>query len=111
MELLKLIDSKPAAKILVIVGSLHVLKKLEWQDHVPNKHLSIREYIQQKKPSIRMWSVGQLIDEHPEECDFFRRYSSLLGAVALDVDERHRGWKLQYQYNIAILPVIKKSDP
>ena len=52
-----------------------------------------------------MWSVGQLINENPGECDFFRSYSSLPGSVALDVDERHRGWKLQYQYNIAILPV------
>ena len=104
MELLKLKDSEPAGKILVIVGSLHILKKLEIQEHVPYKHLSIREYIQQEKPSIRMCSVGQLIDEHPKECDFFRRYSPLPGSVALDVDERHRGWKLQYQYDIAILP-------
>jgi hypothetical protein len=103
-ELLKVHDSEPATKILVIVGNLHIFKKLEFQEHVPNKHLSIREYIQRKRPSIRMWSVGQLIDEHPKECDFFRRYSSLPSAVALDVDERHRGWKLQYQYDIAILP-------
>ena len=104
MELLKLTNSRPAAKILVTEGCLHIFKKLKFQEHVPNQHLSIREYIQQEKPSIRMWSVGQLINENPEECDFFRRYSSLPGSVALDVDERHRGWKLQYQYNIAILP-------
>ena len=91
-------------KILVVVGNLHIFKKLEFQEHVPNKHLSIREYIQQEKPYLRMWSVGQLIDEHPEECDFFRRYSSFPGSISLDVDERHSGWKLQYQYDIAILP-------
>jgi len=104
MELLKIANSETAAKMLVIVGNHHILKKLELQDHVPKKHPSIREYIQQEKPSIRMWSVGQLINDNPEECDFFRSYSSLPGSVALDVDERHRGWKLQYQYNIAILP-------
>lgn len=103
-ELLKLTDSEPAAKILVIIGNHHILKKLELQEHVPKKHPSIREYIQQEKPVLRMWSVGQLINENPKECDFFRSYSSLPGSVALDVDERHRGWKLQYQYNIAILP-------
>ena len=62
-------------------------------------------FLKQEKPALRMWSVGQLINENPGECDFFRSYSSLPGSVALDVDERHRGWKLQYQYNIAILPV------
>ena len=93
-----------SVKILVIVGSLHIFKKLEWQEHVPNKHLSIREYIKQENPSIRMGSVGQLIDGNPDECDFTRRFSSVPGAVALDLDDRYRGWKIGLTALIATLP-------
>jgi hypothetical protein len=38
-----------------------------------------------------MWSVGQMIDGNPNECDFTREFSSLPGAVALDLDDRYRG--------------------
>jgi hypothetical protein len=42
-------ESNPNAKILVVVGNNHVLKKLEWQDQVINKHGSIREYLSEKR--------------------------------------------------------------
>ena len=101
---LALFQKEPSAKILIIVGGLHVLKKLEWEEYVPNKKLSIRQYIERQKPDIRMWSVGQLINENPDGCDFTKRFSSLPGAVALDLDKRYRGWKLGLTGPIAILP-------
>jgi hypothetical protein len=36
----------------------HTLKKLEWEPQEPNKHLSIRQYIQRERPETKMWSVG-----------------------------------------------------
>ena len=56
--LLAVLEQEPAAKVLVIVGNLHTLKKLEWEDHNPTKHLSIRQYIQRERPSTKMWSVS-----------------------------------------------------
>ncbi|MDB4303651.1 hypothetical protein N9934_02555 [Desulfosarcina sp.] len=103
-SLLATLEKEPAAKMLVIVGSLHTLKKLDWEDHVPTKHLSIREYIQRERPSTRMWSVGQLIHGDLNECDFTKRFSSLPDAVALDLDDRYRGWKLGLTATIAIVP-------
>jgi len=103
-SLLIVLNRNPSAKILVIVGSLHTLKKLEWEDQVPNKHLSIREYIKRERPSTKMWSVGQLIHGNPDECDFTRKFSSLPGAVALDLDDRHRGWQMGLTASIAIVP-------
>ena len=93
-SLLIVLNRNPSAKILVIVGSLHTLKKLEWEDQVKTKHLSIREYITQERPSKRMWSVGQMIDGNPNECDFTRKFSTLPGAVALDLGDRYRGWQM-----------------
>ena len=91
-------------KILVVVGNLHILKKLEWKDQVPNKHLSVRQYIQQAMPSTRMWSVGQLIDQDPDTCDFTQVLGQAPGTVAVDLDEMVRGWKLGFTATMAILP-------
>ena len=103
-QLLKVLDSGRQTKIFVIVGNLHIFKKLEWEKHVPDQHPSIREFIIRKKPATKMWSVGQLIDGNPDECDFTRRFSSLPDAVALDLDERYQGWKLGLTSPIAIMP-------
>ncbi len=103
-SLLIVLNRNPSAKILVIVGSLYTLKKLEWEKHVPDKHLSIREYITLDRPSTQMWSVGQMINGDPNECDFTRAFSSLPGAVALDLDGRYRGWQMGLTASLAIVP-------
>ena len=103
-SLLIVLNRNPSAKILVIVGSLHTLKKLEWEKDVPDKHLSIREYIIRDRPSTRIWSVGQMIDGNPNACDFTREFSSLPGAVAMDLDDRYRGWQMGMTASIAIVP-------
>lgn len=103
-SLLIVLNRNPSARILVIVGSIHTLRKLEWEDQVPNKHLSIREYLSREGPSTRMWSVGQMIDGNPNRCDFTREFSSLPGAVALDLDDRYRGWQMGLTAPIAIVP-------
>ena len=104
LSLLKVLRDTPNAKILVVVGNLHTLKKLDWEERLGNKNLSIRQYILREKPSIKMWSVAQVIDETPAQCYFFQRYGSLPGAVALDVDDRYQGWRLGFTDLIAIVP-------
>jgi hypothetical protein len=103
-SLLIVLNRNPSAKILVIVGSLHTFKKLEWEEQVPDKHLSIREYITRDLPSTKMWSIGQMIDGNPDECDFTREFSKLPNAVALDLDDRYRGWQMGLTAPIAIVP-------
>ena len=104
MSLLKVLRGTPSAKILVVVGNLHTLKTLDWEERLGDKDLSIRQYILRGKPSTKMWSVAQVINEKPAQCDFFQRYGPLPGAVALDVDGRYRGWKLGFTDIIAIVP-------
>ena len=104
MSLLKMLRGTPNAKILVVVGDLHTLKELNWEGRIKNRYLSIRQYIARERPSIKMWSVAQVIDEKPAQCDFFQRYNPLPDAVALDVDDRYRGWKLGFTDLIAIVP-------
>ena len=35
-SILAVFETEPAAKMLVLVGNLHTVKKLEWEEHVPN---------------------------------------------------------------------------
>jgi len=80
-----LLNNNPDKKMLVVLGNLHVLKKLEWEDHVTNKHPSIIESLSIKFPVSRMFCVGQLIGYNPDECDFTKAFSNINGAVALDL--------------------------
>jgi hypothetical protein len=94
----------PGAKVLVVVGNNHVLKKLDWQVHVPSKTESIRSYLSEVFPEISAFSIGQLIGEDPSECDFTRRFSQMDGSVAMDCDNSFRGWKIGLTSAMAIKP-------
>jgi uncharacterized iron-regulated protein len=53
-------QKNPNAKMLVVVGDLHILKKLDWQDHVPNPHRSIRKYLAEKRRKLRILSIPSI---------------------------------------------------
>ena len=89
-------------RILVVVGNTHILKKLDWQDQAANKHLAIRQYIHRERPGTTMWSVGQIIDEDPDTCDFTQVLGQAPGTVAVDLDDMVQGWKLGFTSTMAI---------
>jgi hypothetical protein len=62
--------TNPKAKMLVVVDSLDVLKRLDWQDKVPNQHRAIREFLSESLSGLKMFSVGQVIGESIYEDDF-----------------------------------------
>jgi hypothetical protein len=71
--------SNTNAKILVVLGNLHIFKKLELQDKVINKHRSIREYLSEKRSNPRFFSIGQVIGESIYEDDFAERFGPMKG--------------------------------
>jgi hypothetical protein len=96
-------NKDPETKMLVVVGNNHVLKNLDWQDHVPNKTGSIREYLDRLLPSRKAFSIGQIIDEVPNNCDFTKEFGPMKGAVAFDCDnEKFKDWKISVTSAIAI---------
>ena len=101
-SILKIFKKNQNAKMLVVIGDLHILKKLDWQNHVPNPHRSIREYLSEKRSNLRIYSIGQIIGESVYEDDFRREFGRLDGPVALDLDERFVGWKMDIVQSIAI---------
>ncbi len=100
----KIFDRDPDAKFLVVVGNLHVLKKIEWEDHVQNAHGSIRSYLNGLTHNYRMFSIGQCIDESTKECDFTSTFSHVEGAVAMDCNGRFAGWRIGIMSPVAAKP-------
>jgi len=90
--------------MLVVVGNNHVLKKLDWQDHVVNQDESIREYLSEKRRKLRTASIGQVIGKSVYEDDFRQKFGPIEGAVAVDLDERFAGWKFGITQSAAIKP-------
>ena len=100
----KVFHRNPNAKVLVVVGNLHVLKKIEWEDKVPNPHGFVRSYLNELTPYRRMFSIGQCIDEKPDECDFTREFSSIGAPVPVDCDRRFDGWNIGIMATVAAKP-------
>jgi hypothetical protein len=94
----------PNAKMLVVVGNLHVLKKIEWEDKVTNPHGFVRSYLNELAPHRRMFSIAQCIDETPNECDFTRQFSSVRGPVPVDCDRKFAGWNIGLMATVAAKP-------
>jgi hypothetical protein len=98
----------PDMKVLVVAGNFHVLKAIEWQEHVPGKTGSIREYLNNLVPSLKAFSIGQVIDQDPGRCDFTKAFGPVEGAVAVECDgKRFNGWKIGLTSAMA----IKNTEP
>ena len=94
------------AKVFVVVGNLHVIKVIEWEDRVINPDGFISSYLFKLTPQLRLSSIGQCIDERPSQCDFTKAFGHLEGAVAVNCDERFADWKIGI-----VSPVAAKPTP
>ena len=77
----KIFQQNPNEKMLIIIGNNNVLKKLDWQDYVPNPHRSIREYLSKKRSNLRIFSIGQIIGDFIYECDFREKFTGMNEAM------------------------------
>ena len=91
-------------KVLVVVGNLHVIKDILWEDKVLNPHGFISSYLLKLNPQLRLFSIGQCVDERPSQCDFTKAFGHFEGAVAVDCDERFPDWKIGILSSVAAKP-------
>jgi len=103
-SIMQVFHKNQKAKMIVVIGNLHVLKVLNWEGNVPNQHKSIYRYIKNIMPEFRIFSISQLIDENPKECDFTDVFGSIDGSVVIDCDRRFDGWKFALESIVAIKP-------
>jgi hypothetical protein len=94
----------PQAKVLVVLGSLHVLHKLNWQHHLTRRHAALRSYLEYLQPNLKMHSVVNIIGGLEKDDDFARRLGPHSTPVGLEVDKRFAAWQLGLTRCIAIKP-------
>jgi hypothetical protein len=96
--------SHSAVKILCMLGGSHVLRRLKWQNRLFKNRAAIRTYLEQWHPELRMFSLMHIVDQMAKDGDFSRRLSPMKGAVALDLDQRFKGWHLGVTACMALAP-------
>lgn len=97
-------QSHSGVKIVSMLGGSHVLRKLNWQNRLFKGQAAIRTYLEQWHPELRMFSLMHIVDQMAKDCDFSRRLSPLKGTVALDLDQRFKGWHLGVTDCMALAP-------
>ncbi len=90
--------------MFAVVGNLHVIKDIEWEDKVMNPHGFISSYLLKLTPQLRLFSIGQCVDERPSQCDFAKAFGHIEDAVAVDCDERFADWKIGILSPVAAKP-------
>ena len=100
----RVFDQDSNAKIMVIVGNLHTLKRIRWEDHVANKHGFIPSYLSKLKSELKVFSICQLIKNSPARWDSSKNQSENK-PVALDCDGSFSDWKLGILENVAAKPM------
>lgn len=92
-------------KVLVILGSLHVLKKLDWLPRITDRQPSIRSLVEQRLPTLKMFSLVHLIRNATHAAGDIRNLvDPKQGAAAMDLDERITGWRLGLTDCLAVRP-------
>lgn len=104
VKLASIVQTQPEAKVLTMLGSLHVLRQLKWHHRVDSGHLAIRTHLKRMVPGLKMFSVVHIVGTGENDCDFSRRLSPLPGTVAIDLDHRYKGWRLGITDCLAVRP-------
>lgn len=104
VKLAAVVRTRPDAKVLAMLGSLHVLRQLKWRQRINRGHLAVRTYLKQMVPGLKMFSVVHIVGTGENDGDFSRRLSPLPGIVAIDLDRRFKGWRLGITDCLAIRP-------
>lgn len=94
----------PHARILAMLGSLHVLRKLRWVDRITAGHPAIRTCLSRWRPDLQVFSIVHIIRGSMRNCDFSRRLGPLPGMMAMDVDACFSGWRLGITACLALEP-------
>jgi hypothetical protein len=94
-------DKNPDAKLLVIVGNLHALKKIAWDDNVPNRYGVIRSYLSEYAPNLEVFSICQCITDIPNQNDLSDDFTMNIMKAAFDCTDRFSNYKMDILETVA----------
>jgi Haem-binding uptake, Tiki superfamily, ChaN len=103
-SLVAILRSQPKARILAMLGSLHVLRKLQWAGRLTGRHPAIRTYLSRWRPDLRIFTIVNIVQGTAQACDFSTRLGPLPGMVAVDVGTCFNGWHLGIAACLALQP-------
>jgi hypothetical protein len=103
-RLADIFSGNPNARVLVVLGSLHVLRKLEWEHSHGPRHAALRTYLTNMRPDLKMHSIVNIIGSQKKGCDFSRTIKPASVPVAVAMDQRFSDWRLGLTNCIAIAP-------
>jgi uncharacterized iron-regulated protein len=101
MSICNILDSNPDAKLLVVVGNLHALKNITWDDNVPNKYGVIRSYLSEYKPGLKVFSICQCINDVPKQNALSNNFTMNIIKVAFDCTDRFSNYKMDILETVA----------
>ncbi len=103
-ELAAITGNRRDAKVLVIIGALHVLRKLEWVSPRRRGHAAIRTHLRALQPELALFSIVNLVSSIESDCDFSRAYGHRSTIQAFDLEPRFHTWRLGFTRWLAIRP-------
>lgn len=103
-ELAAIFRNQEDAKVLVIIGTLHVLRKLDWHSPHQQEHVAIRTHLSALRPQRSLFSIVNLVSDIENDCDFSRTFGGRSGIQALDLEPRFQKWQLGFTRWMAIRP-------
>jgi hypothetical protein len=56
---------------------------------------SIKQYLTDRRRKLRIFSIGQIIGESVDDCNFREKFRDYEVTVVIDLDERFAGWKIE----------------
>lgn len=95
----------PDAKILVIVGNLHALKNIIWDDNVPNKNGVIRNYLSEFEPDLKVFSICQCINDVSNGNSLNNDFTKNFITVAFDCTDRFSDFNMNIIETVAAKPM------
>jgi hypothetical protein len=99
-----IMQNQPQAKILAMLGSLHVLRRFPWANRITARRPAIRTFLSRWRPDLRLFSMVHVVHGTSPVCDFSRRLGPLPGMVAMDLDACFNGWRLGVTDCLALRP-------
>jgi hypothetical protein len=100
------VSSNRDVKMLVILGNLHVLKKVAWQ--VPTiSDQFVPYHLSRLNPDLSLYSVAESINEPTEACDFQKWFGRDKGPVGIETRVFDR--KLGITRTIAAKPMTARE--
>ena len=102
LSICNILDKYPDSKLLVVVGNLHALKNIAWDENVPNKYGVIRSYLFECAPDLKVFSICQCINGAPNQNYLSDDFTINVTKAAFDCIETFSNYKMDILETVSV---------